>query len=41
MMAPSSVKVSMMNSSNPRIHHTIEWGKTVPCIISEKHRKFK
>lgn len=39
MMHPSSVKVSMMNSSNPRIHHTIKWVNTVPCIISEKHKK--
>ena len=38
MMMPSSVKVSMMRSDNPRIHHSIEWAKTVPCIINEKHR---
>lgn len=39
MMAPSAVKVSMMQSTNPRIHHTINWRQAVPCIISEKHRK--
>ena len=39
MMMPSSVKVSMMRSNNPRIHHQIEWARTVPCIISENHRK--
>lgn len=39
MMAPSAVKVSMMQSNNPRIHHTINWRQAVPCIISEKHRK--
>lgn len=39
MMMPSSVKVSMMNSSNPRLHHSIKWVNTVPMIISEKHKK--
>jgi len=39
MMHPSGVKVSMMNSSNPRIHHTIKWVNTTPMIISEKYRK--
>lgn len=38
-MMPSSVKVSMMNSKNPRLHHSINWGDTVPCIISERYRK--
>lgn len=39
MMMPSSVKVSMMKSNNPRIHHSIKWNNTVPLIISEKHKK--
>ena len=39
MMHPSSVKVAMMNSNHPRIHHTIRWVNTVPCIISEIHKK--
>lgn len=39
MMHPSGVKVSMMNSSNPRIHHSIKWVNTVPCIIDEKYKK--
>ena len=39
MMSPSSVKVSMMNTTNPRIHHLIKWKTTVPQIISEKHKK--
>lgn len=39
MMMPSSVKVAMMRSNNPRIHHQIDWERTVPCIISENHRK--
>lgn len=39
MMQPSSVKVTMMNSSNPRIHHTIKWINTTPMIISDRHKK--
>lgn len=40
MMHPSGVKVSMMNSSNPRIHHLISWNNTAPCIIDEKYKKY-
>lgn len=40
MMHPSGVKVSMMNSSNPRIHHSIKWINTTPMIIDEKHKKY-
>jgi hypothetical protein len=39
MMQPSSVRVSMMNSNNPRIHHTIDWPNTVPVIIDERYKK--
>lgn len=39
MMSPSSVKVSMMQSVNPRIHHSINWKQCVPCIVEEKYRK--
>jgi hypothetical protein len=39
MMMPSSVKVSMMNTSNPRIHHSISWKNTTPMIINEKYKK--
>lgn len=39
MYNPSCVKVSMMNTSNPRIHHLIKWANAVPMILSEKHRK--
>lgn len=38
-MSPSSVKVSMMNSNNPRIHHLIKWINTVPVIIDQKYKK--
>lgn len=39
MMQPSSVKVSMMNSNNPRIHHSINWANTTPMIIDESVKK--
>jgi hypothetical protein len=39
MMMPSSVRVAMMQSKNPRLHHSINWATTVPQIISEKYRK--
>lgn len=39
MMAPSSVRVAMMQSKNPRLHHSIKWETTVPQIISEKTKK--
>ena len=39
MMHPSSVKVSMMNTSNPRLHHAIKWKNTTPMIIDEKYKK--
>lgn len=39
MMQPSSVKVAMLSTSNPRIHHQIYWKNTVPCIIPETAKK--
>ena len=39
MMHPSGVKVSMMNSNNPRIHHSIKWINTSPMILDEKYKK--
>jgi len=39
MMMPSCVKVSMMNTTNARIHHTIKWANCVPCIIPERLKK--
>ena len=41
MMQPSSVKVSMMNSNNPRIHHSIKWVNTTPMILEERFKKSK
>jgi len=39
MMHPSSVKVSMMNTINNRIHHSIKWINTTPMILNEKYKK--
>ena len=39
MMHPSSAFISMMNSNNPRLHHSIKWINTTPMIISEKNKK--
>jgi hypothetical protein len=39
MMAPSAVRVSMMQSTNPRLHHSIDWGRAVPCIVPERCRR--
>lgn len=38
MMMPSSVKVAMMQAKNLRLHHSISWNNTVPCIISDKYK---
>lgn len=39
MHMPSAVKVGMMHSSNPRIHHTINWNNCVPKIIRQELKK--
>lgn len=36
---PSGTKVSIMNTSNPRIHHLIKWNNTTPMILDEKYKK--
>lgn len=41
MMMPSSVKVTMMNTSNPRLHHAIKWKYTTPMIIPEQYKNKK
>lgn len=38
-MHPSSVKVSMMNTSNSRLHHSIKWKNTTTMIINQKYKK--
>jgi thioester reductase-like protein len=40
MMMPSSVKVSMLVTTNQRLHHSISWINTVPMIINERYKKF-
>jgi hypothetical protein len=40
LMHPSGVMASMMNTSNPRIHHLIKWKNTTPMIIEEKYKKY-
>lgn len=39
LMHPSSVKIAMLQSSNPRLHHTIKWINTVPMILREECRQ--
>lgn len=39
MYAPSCVKVKMMQSKHGRLHHSVDWKATAPCIIREQHRK--
>jgi hypothetical protein len=40
MTTPSSVKVGVISgTSNPRIHHSINWETTVPKIIRDSHKK--
>lgn len=39
MMQPSSVRVSVLATTNPRIHHRIDWRRTVPMILPESARK--
>jgi len=39
MYHPSSVKVSILNSTYERIHHRVSWRNTVPAIISEEYKK--
>lgn len=39
MMHPSGTNISMMNTTNSRIHHQIKWINTVPVIIDEKYKK--
>jgi len=38
MYQPSSVKIKMMQSNHPRLHHKVSWRNTVPMILSEKYK---
>lgn len=39
MISPSSVRCRLMGESSMRLHHSISYKNTVPCIIDEKYRK--
>lgn len=39
MLSPSSVKINIMGLNGKRLHHSISWKNTTPCIISEKYKK--
>lgn len=39
MINPSSVSIHFLGSSSPRIHHSINWETTVPCIVSDRFKK--
>ena len=39
MYAPSAVKVSVIGTSNERVHHEIKWKHAVPVIVSESMKK--
>ena len=38
MYNPSSVKVGLMGAVNKRLHHKVNWNKSVPKIIDSKYR---
>lgn len=37
--SPSCSKISMMKTSNSRLHHKIKWDNVAPMIIKEKYKK--
>lgn len=39
MCMPSAAKVSVLNTTNPRIHHQIQWDRCTPQILSDIYRK--
>jgi len=39
LMQPSNVKVSIMNATYKRIHHSISWKNTTPMIVSQAYKK--
>ena len=39
MLSPSSVKVGLLGTSDPRFHHSINWNRTVPKLLSERYKK--
>jgi hypothetical protein len=39
LFSPSSVKVSVLNTENARLHHRVSWNNAVPKILNEKYKK--
>lgn len=39
MYNPSSVRVAMMNTKHPRLHHLVNWNAAVPKIVAETVKK--
>lgn len=39
MYMPSAVKIKLMNSTHKRLHHSVNWKNTVPCILRENIKK--
>ena len=39
MIAPNVVKIKLMGEKSPRLHHSISWRNTCPCIINETYKK--
>jgi hypothetical protein len=39
MQAPACVKLRLLSTSNPRIHHRIDWTRTTPKILSADYKK--
>lgn len=39
MASPSSVTISVIGDKHPRIHHHIDFRKTVPLILNERYRR--
>ena len=39
MYHPSSVTIRLMGSKSGRLHHSIDWSKTVPKILREEYKK--
>lgn len=41
LFAPSCVKITLLHTAHPRLHHKISWKNAVPVIIHEKYKKLK
>lgn len=39
LFAPSAVRVTMMSTKHQRLHHVIDWGAAVPCIVPASAQK--